>query len=59
MLSRRVNRNGRAFLALYGAELPFVEPDDLPRRLKITSAILADLERLDVDLRKVVSGRKR
>ena len=31
VLPRRVNRNGRDFLALYGAELPFVEPDDLPR----------------------------
>ena len=46
VLPRRVNRNGRAFLALYGAELPFVEPDDLPRRRKITRAILVDTQGL-------------
>ena len=46
VLPRRVNRNGRAFLALYGAELPFVEPDDLPRRRKITRAILVDTQSL-------------
>jgi tRNA nucleotidyltransferase (CCA-adding enzyme) len=46
VLPRRVNRNGRAFLALYGAELPFVEPDDLPSRGKITRAILVDTQSL-------------
>jgi tRNA nucleotidyltransferase (CCA-adding enzyme) len=46
VLPRRVNRNGRAFIALYGAELPFVEPDDLPRRRKITHAILVDTQNL-------------
>lgn len=30
VLPRRMNRNVRAFLALYGAELPFVDPRDLP-----------------------------
>jgi tRNA nucleotidyltransferase (CCA-adding enzyme) len=30
VLPRRTNRNVRAFLTLYGMELPFVEPDDLP-----------------------------
>ncbi len=30
VLPRRTNRNVRAFLTLYGAELPFVEPRDLP-----------------------------
>jgi len=45
VLPRRVNRNGRAFLALYGAELPFVEADDLPRG-KITRAILVDTQSL-------------
>ena len=45
VLPRRVNRNGRAFLALYGAELPFVEPDDLPRG-KIMRAILVDTQGL-------------
>jgi tRNA nucleotidyltransferase (CCA-adding enzyme) len=43
VLPRRVNRNGRAFLALYGAELPFVEADDLPHR-KIRRAILVDTQ---------------
>ncbi len=46
VLPRRVNRNGRAFLALYGAELPLVEPGDLPRRRKITRAILVDTQSL-------------
>ncbi|MDY7077017.1 MAG: CBS domain-containing protein [Chloroflexota bacterium] len=45
VLPRRVNRNGRAFLALYDAELPFVQPDDLPRR-KIQRAILVDTQSL-------------
>ena len=45
VLPRRVNRNGRAFLALYGAELPLVEPDDLPRG-KITHAVLVDTQGL-------------
>ncbi len=30
VLPRRINRNGRAFLALYGMEFPFVDPRDLP-----------------------------
>lgn len=30
VLPRRVNRNVRAFLTLYGVELPFVEQQDLP-----------------------------
>jgi len=45
VLPRRINRNGRAFLALYGAELPFVEPDDLPRG-RIERAILVDTQNL-------------
>ncbi len=45
VLPRRINRNGRAFLALYGAELPFVHPDDLPHE-EITRAILVDTQRL-------------
>ncbi|RLC92664.1 MAG: polynucleotide adenylyltransferase [Chloroflexi bacterium] len=46
VLPRRINRNGRAFLALYGADLPFVLPDDLPRRRKIKRAILVDTQGL-------------
>ena len=34
VLPRRVNRNVRAFLNLYGAELPFVEARDLPSRIR-------------------------
>jgi tRNA nucleotidyltransferase (CCA-adding enzyme) len=30
VLPRRMNRNVRAFLALYGVELPFIDPRDLP-----------------------------
>lgn len=30
VLPRRMNRNVRAFLNLYGAELPFIEARDLP-----------------------------
>jgi len=45
VLPRRVNRNCRAFLSLYGAELPFVHPDDLPRR-RIHRAILVDTQGL-------------
>ncbi|MBN1976647.1 MAG: CBS domain-containing protein [Anaerolineae bacterium] len=46
VLPRRVNRNGWAFVSLYGTELPFVQPDDLPRRRKITRAILVDTQGL-------------
>jgi len=31
VLPRKTNRNVRAFLNLYGAELPFIEPRDLPQ----------------------------
>jgi tRNA nucleotidyltransferase (CCA-adding enzyme) len=46
VLPRRVNRNGRKFLLFYGDELAFVEPDDLPRRSKITHATLVDTQSL-------------
>ncbi len=45
VLPRRMNRNIRAFLTLYGAELPFVHPDDLPRE-EIEHAILVDTQSL-------------
>ena len=49
VLPRRLNRNVRAFLALYGAELPFVDPRDLPS---------APVERvLLVDTQSMVSVR--
>ncbi|MCS7179230.1 MAG: CBS domain-containing protein [Anaerolineae bacterium] len=45
VLPRRINRNGRAFLSLYSAALPFVHPDDLPRR-PVRRAILVDTQAL-------------
>jgi tRNA nucleotidyltransferase (CCA-adding enzyme) len=45
VLPRRVNRNGRAFLALYGGELPMVRSEDLPRAT-IERAILVDTQSL-------------
>ncbi len=45
VLPRRMNRNIRAFLTLYGAELPFVHPDDLPRN-DVEHAILVDTQSL-------------
>ncbi|HEX2979249.1 MAG TPA: hypothetical protein VHO48_03190, partial [Anaerolineaceae bacterium] len=30
LLPRRVNRNVRAFLNLHGADLPFIDPRDMP-----------------------------
>jgi len=43
VLPRRMNRNVRAFLALYGAEFPFVDPRDLPNDL-IEKVILVDTQ---------------
>jgi len=45
VLPRRINRNCQAFLSIYGTELPFVHPDDLPRR-RIRRAILVDTQSL-------------
>ena len=45
VLPRRINRNGRAFLALYDTELPFVQADNLLRG-KIRRAILVDTQGL-------------
>lgn len=45
VLPRRVNRNARAFLQLYGARMPFKHPDDLPRG-EIGRAILVDTQSL-------------
>ena len=45
VLPRRVNRNARAFLALYGSDLPYVDPGDLPRG-RIKRAILVDTQGL-------------
>ena len=45
VLPRRVNRNVRAFLTLYGDQLPFVEADDLPRQ-PVESILLVDTQAL-------------
>ena len=45
VLPRRVNRNGRAFLALYGGDMPMVRAQDLPRAT-IKHAILVDTQSL-------------
>jgi tRNA nucleotidyltransferase (CCA-adding enzyme) len=45
VLPRRVNRNVRAFLTLYGEELSLVGPEDLPRG-SIERALLVDTQSL-------------
>lgn len=45
VLPRRLNRNLRAFLTIYGREFPFVDPRDLPKE-KIESALLVDTQSL-------------
>jgi tRNA nucleotidyltransferase (CCA-adding enzyme) len=45
VLPRRLNRNLRHFLTLYWDELPFVQPNDLPRR-RIERVILVDTQAL-------------
>ena len=45
VLPRRLNRNVRAFLTLYGGEFPFLEPRDLPRGA-IESILLVDTQSL-------------
>ncbi len=46
VLPHRINRNVRAFLALYRSELPFVDPDALPRGRHIRRVILVDTQSL-------------
>ena len=43
VLPRRLNRNVRAFITLYGAELPFVDPRDLPAEA-VESICLVDTQ---------------
>jgi tRNA nucleotidyltransferase (CCA-adding enzyme) len=45
VLPQRINRNVRAFLTIYGAELPFVERRDLPGG-PIASTLLVDTQSL-------------
>jgi len=43
VLPRRMNRELRDFLALYGDQLPFVTADELPRR-RVSEAIIVDAQ---------------
>ena len=43
VLPRRMNRNVRAFVTLYGAELPFIDPVDLPN-VPVESVCLVDTQ---------------
>jgi tRNA nucleotidyltransferase (CCA-adding enzyme) len=43
VLPRRMNRNVRAYVTLYGAELPFVDPHDLPSE-PVESVCLVDTQ---------------
>ncbi len=45
VLPRRMNRNTRAYLALYSAELPFYDPRDLPAEA-IDAVTLVDTQSL-------------
>jgi tRNA nucleotidyltransferase (CCA-adding enzyme) len=45
VLPRRMNRNVRAFLTLYGVDLPFVDPRDLPNE-PIDAVTLVDTQAL-------------
>lgn len=45
VMPRRINRNGRAFLNLYGSELPYTKPDDLPEGA-VESILLVDTQSL-------------
>ncbi|MGC9398642.1 MAG: CBS domain-containing protein [Anaerolineae bacterium] len=46
VLPHRINRNVRAFLALYRSNLPFVDPESLPRGQHIRRVILVDTQSL-------------
>jgi tRNA nucleotidyltransferase (CCA-adding enzyme) len=46
VLPRRINRNARAFITMYGAELPFVDARDLPAQ-PIESVTLVDTQSLN------------
>ncbi len=45
VLPRRINRNVRSFITLYGAEFSFVDPRDLPQR-KVDGVTLVDTQSL-------------
>jgi tRNA nucleotidyltransferase (CCA-adding enzyme) len=54
ILPRRLNRNVRAFLALYGVEMPFIDPRDLPGEA-VERVTLVDTQSM-VSVRGVGSG---
>ncbi len=56
ILPRRTNRNVRAFLNLYGADLPFMDPRDIPAE-PIESILLVDTQSL-VTLKGTTSATK-
>ena len=56
VLPRRMNRNVRAFVTLYGAELPFVELRDLPNE-PVESICLVDTQSM-VSVRGVNEGTR-
>ena len=56
VLPRRINRNASAFLALYGAELPFVDPRDLPNK-QVEFATLVDTQS-SVSIKGMTSSTK-
>lgn len=45
VLPRRMNRNVSAFITLYGLDLPFVDPRDLPKK-KVDAVTLVDTQSL-------------
>ena len=45
VLPRKMNRNVRSFVTLYGAELPFIDPRDLPSEL-VEAVTLVDTQSL-------------
>jgi tRNA nucleotidyltransferase (CCA-adding enzyme) len=56
VLPRRLNRNVRAYLTLYGDDLPFIDLDDLPRQeideiTLVDTQTLASLKRLSPSLK--------
>ncbi|MFZ2098554.1 MAG: CBS domain-containing protein [Anaerolineales bacterium] len=56
VLPRRMNRNVRAYVTLYGAELPFVDPHDLPNEA-VESICLVDTQSL-ISVRGVSEGTR-
>lgn len=44
VLPRRVNRNAEHFLNLYGAQMPFIRPDDLRRGVSVEAVTVVDTQ---------------